>query len=192
MGAVTGAAGGGVTTTVRSSRGEWCTAPAAAVRFVARQLDVDRVALDGYGLLTGPARPSEPGEVVFCLPVGHARRSRGSANGWQPRHWCTRADRAVPTICARLYELRLVRPGLTMIGRSLVGAALRGGPAGNSPACGALLTTERYGSPQEAFVAASASTPEASATTEPASPWPGGRRPGPPGSRRAAGRGWGG
>jgi hypothetical protein len=50
------------------------TAPAAAVRFVARQLGVDPEVLTGYGKRgSDPHRSCEPGEGVLGVPVAHRR-----------------------------------------------------------------------------------------------------------------------
>ena len=54
---------------------DMATVPAVAVRFLARQLDVDPGSLGSYGgARPDPHGPPGPGEGVLGLPIGHARR----------------------------------------------------------------------------------------------------------------------
>jgi len=101
------------------------TAPPAAVRFVARQLEVDPDVLDGYGL-RAQTRTDHVSQVKAHLGF----RSATAGDLRQVGDWLAAEalvqDRPVVLFrlaCERLHELRLVRPGLSVIEQSLVGAA---------------------------------------------------------------------
>jgi hypothetical protein len=100
-------------------------APAVAVRFVARQLGVDPGVLTSYGK-RAQTRTDHVNQVKAFLGF----RSPTAADLAEVRDWLAAEalvqDRPVVLfrlVCARLRELRLVRPGLTVIEQSLVGAA---------------------------------------------------------------------
>lgn len=101
------------------------TAPAVAVRFVARQLGVDPGVLTGYGK-RAQTRTDHVNQVKAFLGF----HSPTAADLGEVRDWLAGealvVDRPVVLfrlVCARLHELRLVRPGLTVIEQSLVGTA---------------------------------------------------------------------
>ncbi len=101
------------------------TAPAVAVRFVARQLGVDPAVLAGYGE-RAQTRTDHVNQVKAYLGF----RSPTTADLEEVRDWLAAEalaqDRPVVLFrlaCERLHELRVVRPGLTVIEQSLVGAA---------------------------------------------------------------------
>ncbi len=100
------------------------TAPAVAVRFVARHLGVDPAVLAGYGE-RAQTRTDHVNQVK-----DHWFRSPTAADLEEVRDWLAAEalvqDRPVVLFrlaCERLHELRVVRPGLTVIEQSLVGAA---------------------------------------------------------------------
>jgi len=100
-------------------------APAGAVSFLAQQLGVDPGALAGYG---ERAQTRTDHEAQVRRHLGF--RVAGEADLRELRRWLALeamvADRPIVLFhlaCARLYELRLVRPGLTVMERFLVGAA---------------------------------------------------------------------
>jgi hypothetical protein len=72
------------------------TAPAAAVQFLARQLDVAPVALDGYGVRT-QTRTDHLNQVRSYLGFRSARRSRAARRMvGLPRGCCQMATRYPP------------------------------------------------------------------------------------------------
>jgi hypothetical protein len=101
------------------------TAPAEAISFVARQLTVDPYALVDYGLRV-QTRTDHANQVQAYLGF----RSPSPPELEDVRDWLSAEalaqDRPITLFhlaCQRLYELRLVRPGLTVIEQSLVGVA---------------------------------------------------------------------
>ena len=101
------------------------TAPPSAVRFVARQLGVDPGVLDGYG-----SRAQTRTDHVNQVKAHLGFCSATNADLEDARDWLAAEalvqDRPVVLfrlVCERLHELRLVRPGLSVIEQSLVGAA---------------------------------------------------------------------
>lgn len=130
------------------------TAPAAAVRFVARQLGVDPSALDGYGL-RAQTRTDHVNKVKAYLGFTAATSSDLDAI----RDWlATEAlvqDRPVVLFqlaCGRLFQLGLVRPGLTVVEQSLVGAAREAARLETARRVAPLLTDERCRTPDELLV----------------------------------------
>jgi hypothetical protein len=100
-------------------------APAGAVSFLAQQLGVDPGALAGYGV-RAQTRTDHEAQVRRHLGF----RVAAEADLRELRRWLTMealvTDRPIVLFqlaCARLYEERLVRPGLTVMERFLVGAA---------------------------------------------------------------------
>src|SRR5260370_765292 len=101
------------------------TAAPSAVRFVARQLGVDPGVLDGYG-----SRAQTRTDHVNQVKAHLGFCSATNADLEDARDWLAAGalvqDRPVVLfrlVCERLHELRLVRPGLSVIEQSLVGAA---------------------------------------------------------------------
>ena len=124
------------------------SAPAASVRFVARQLDAAPVCLDGYGVRT-QTRTDHLNQVKSYLGF----RSATPADLERLGEWLAAEalvqDRPIVLFhlaCAQLYELGLVRPGLTVIERSLVGAAREAARRETARRVAPLLTAERRGS----------------------------------------------
>ena len=104
------------------------TAPAEAVRFAARQLGVDPGVLGGYGVRR-QARTDHVTQVKSYLGFASPTAIEMDA----VRSWLAgdalAQDRPIVLFhlaCQRFYDLRLVRPGLTVIEQSLVGAAREG------------------------------------------------------------------
>ena len=104
------------------------TAPPSAVRFVARQLGVDPGVLDGYG-----SRAQTRTDHVNQVKAHLGFCSATNADLQDARDWLAAEalvqDRPVVLfrlVCERLHELRLVRPGLSVIEQSLVGVAREG------------------------------------------------------------------
>jgi hypothetical protein len=100
-------------------------APAGAVSFLAQQLGVDPGALAGYGV-RAQTRTDHEAQVRRHLGF----RVAAEADLRELRRWLAMealvTDRPIVLFqlaCARLYEERLVRPGLTVMERFLVGAA---------------------------------------------------------------------
>ena len=121
------------------------TAPPAAVRFVARQLEVDPDVLDGYGL-RAQTRTDHVSQVKAHLGF----RSATAGDLRQVGAWLAAEalvqDRPVVLFrlaCERLHELRLVRPGLSVIEQSLVGAAREAARKETAARVAHLATPER-------------------------------------------------
>jgi TnpA family transposase len=121
------------------------TAPAVAVRFVARQLGVDPEVLTGYGK-RAQTRTDHVNQVKAFLGF----RSATAADLAEVRDWLAAealvVDRPVVLfrlVCARLHELRLVRPGLTVIEQSLVGAAREAARRETAARVAGLCTSDR-------------------------------------------------
>lgn len=121
------------------------TAPAGAVRFVARQLGVDPSALHGYGL-RAQTRTDHVNKVKAYLGFRAATSSDLDAT----RDWLAAEalvqDRPVVLFqlaCGRLFQQGLVRPGLTVIEQSLVGAAREAARLETARRVAPLLTDER-------------------------------------------------
>jgi hypothetical protein len=101
------------------------TAPVNAVGFVARQLGVDPSVLAGYG-----TRPQTRTDHVSQVKDHLGFRSAAAIDLAAVRDWLTTEalaqDRPMVLFqmaCERLYQLRLVRPGLTVVERFLVATA---------------------------------------------------------------------
>ncbi len=121
------------------------TAPAGAVRVVARQLGVDPGALAGYG-----ERPQTRTDHVNQVKAYLGFRSPTAADVEEVRDWLGAEalveDRPVVLFrlaCERLHELRLVRPGLTVIEQSLVGAAREAARGETAARVAGLCTPQR-------------------------------------------------
>jgi len=124
------------------------TAPAVAVRFVARQLDVAPVALVGYGVRT-QTRTDHVNQVKSYLGFRSATPGDLERLGEWLAAEALVQDRPIVLFhlaCAQMYELGLVRPGLTVIERSLVGAAREAARRETARRVAPLLTAERRGS----------------------------------------------
>ena len=97
-------------------------APAVVVRFVARQLGVAPAELTGYGE-RAQTRTDHVNQVKDYLRF----RSPTAADLKEVRDWLAAEavvqDRPVVLACERRRELRVVRPGWTVIEQSLVGGA---------------------------------------------------------------------
>ena len=124
---------------------ELTTAPPEAVRFVARQLGIDPSVLDGYGMRS-QTRTDHVNQVKAHLGF----RSVTAADLEEVRDWLAAEalvqDRPVVLfrlVCERLHELRLVRPGLSVIEQSLVGAAREAARKETAARVAHLATPER-------------------------------------------------
>ena len=125
------------------------TAPPSAVRFVARQLGVDPGVLDGYG-----SRAQTRTDHVNQVKAHLGFCSATNADLQDARDWLAAEalvqDRPVVLfrlVCERLHELRLVRPGLSVIEQSLVGAAREAARKETAARVAHLATPERCRSP---------------------------------------------
>jgi Domain of unknown function (DUF4158) len=121
------------------------SAPAAAVRFVARQLGVDPAVLAGYG-----QRAQTRTDHVNQVKVYLGFRSPTATDLAEVRDWLAVEalvqDRPVVLFrlaCERLHELRVVRPGLTVIEQLLVGAAREAARRETAARVAGLCTPER-------------------------------------------------
>ena len=121
------------------------TAPPSAVRFVARQLGVDPGVLDGYG-----SRAQTRTDHVNQVKAHLGFCSATNADLEDARDWLAAEalvqDRPVVLfrlVCERLHELRLVRPGLSVIEQSLVGAAREAARKETAARVAHLATPER-------------------------------------------------
>jgi TnpA family transposase len=121
------------------------TAPPVAVRFVARQLGVDPAVLAGYGQ-RAQTRTDHVNQVKAYLGF----RSPTAADLVEVRDWLAAEalvqDRPVVLFrlaCERLHELRVVRPGLTVIEQSLVGGAREAARRETAARVAGLCTPER-------------------------------------------------
>ena len=106
-------------------RTDVATAPASGVNFLARQLGVAPHSLATYGE-RAQTRTDHVNQVKAIWASGRPRPAiwRRSGSGWQQRRWCRTARSCCFTWRAkRLYQLRLTRPGLTVVEQSLVGIA---------------------------------------------------------------------
>ena len=121
------------------------TAPAIAVHFVARQLDTDPGVLGGYGE-RAQTRTDHVKQVKAYLGFRSATPDDLERLGKWLAAEALVQDRPILLFhlaCARLYELRLVRPGLTVIERSMVGAAREAARQETARRVAPLLTAER-------------------------------------------------
>jgi len=101
------------------------TVPVVAVQFLARQLDVDPGFLASYGVRAQTCT-DHLAQVKSYLGFPSATPADLDRLGEWLAAEALVQDRPIVLFhlaCARLYELRLVRPGLTVIEQSLVGAA---------------------------------------------------------------------
>lgn len=123
------------------------TAPLAAVRFVARQLGVDPDVLGSYAV-RAQTRTDHVSQVKAYLGF----RSVSTADLEEVREWLA-AEALVqerPIVlfhlaCDRLYRGRLVRPGVTVVEQSLVGAAREAARGETARRVAPLLTADRCG-----------------------------------------------
>jgi len=121
------------------------TAPAIAVHFVARQLDTDPGVLGGYGE-RAQTRTDHVKQVKAYLGFRSATPDDLERLGKWLAAEALVQDRPILLFhlaCARLYELRLVRPGLTVIERSMVGVAREAARQETARRVAPLLTAER-------------------------------------------------
>jgi Domain of unknown function (DUF4158) len=121
------------------------TAPPLAVRFVARQLGVDPGVLDGYGS-RAQTRTDHVNQVKAHLGFCSATNADlQDARAWLAAEALVQ-DRPVVLfrlVCERLHELRLVRPGLSVIEQSLVGTAREAARKETAARVAHLATPER-------------------------------------------------
>ena len=121
------------------------TAPAVAVRFLARQLGVDPGVLASYGV-RAQTRTDHLAQVKSYLGFPSATPDDLDRLGEWLAAEAMVQDRPIVLFhlaCARLYELRLVRPGLTVIEQSLVGAAREAARQEIARRVAPMLTPER-------------------------------------------------
>jgi hypothetical protein len=120
-------------------------APAVAVRFLARQLDIDVGALDDYGRRL-QTRTDHVKQAKAYLGFRSATPDDLERLGAWLAAEALEQDRPIVLFhlaCTRLHELRLVRPGLTVIERSLVGTAREAARQETARRVAPLLTTKR-------------------------------------------------
>jgi hypothetical protein len=121
------------------------SAPAVAVRFLSRQLGVEPGVLATYGV-RAQTRTDHLAQVKSYLGFPSATPDDLERLGEWLAAEAMAQDRPIVLFhlaCARLYELRLVRPGLTVIEQSLVGAARETARRETARRVAPLLTPER-------------------------------------------------
>ena len=119
--------------------------PPVAVRFVARQVEVDASGLDRYGR-RAQTRTAHAAQVRRHLDFRTATADDLSAAGEWLAGQALEQDRPIvlfQLVCSRLYEMKIERPGLTIIEQSLVGSAREVARKETARLVEPLLTPER-------------------------------------------------